>query len=54
MTQDRCLPFDGCPAVEVGDNSYDSLLSCRGGCMGECLWVIVHMIFHSYEVFINN
>ena len=34
-TQDRCLAFDGCPAVEDGHNSYDSLLACRGRCMGK-------------------
>lgn len=38
MSQDRCLPFDGCPAVEESDNSFGSLMSCRARCMGKCYY----------------
>ena len=41
MSQDRCLPFDGCPAVEDGHNSYDSLLNCRDSCMGKLTCVLL-------------
>ena len=41
VSQDRCLPFEGCPAVEDGDNSYDSLMSCRDRCMGKCIGEVI-------------
>ena len=50
ITKDRCLAFDGCPAVEDIDNSYDSLLACRGRCMGKyiyilmCLWELIMQV----------
>jgi len=34
-SQDRCLPYEGCPANNNTDNSYNSLQTCRQTCMGE-------------------